>query len=108
MKSKRQNFDVEIRNVKLSKKSKQAIKKWEKECKKNKIELRSLSQDTVWDIESGHWYGPVPSHEFIDMKVVWENGYHDFFDIPADVLVEIDCFDTGILSFEKGIYPVYH
>lgn len=99
---------VSLTNIRLSRKSKAAIRKWEKQQKKDGKRLRSLCGDTVFDIENGHWSGPSKTYEFIDIKTCWEKEYHTWFGIPKDVLVEIDCFDTGILSFEKGVYPKYH
>ena len=98
----------ELTHIFLSSKSKKAIKEWERKCKKNKIALRSICNDIVLDIETGRWYGPCKSYEFIDLKNDWEKVFHGFFDIPDNVLIEIDCFNTGILSFDKRIYPKWH
>lgn len=98
---------AEVRDVRLSKGSKISIKAWEKRCRKRGIPLRSLFDDTVYSIESGCWCGPVPSYDFLDMKTYWEDAYHEFFSIPNEVKIEIDCFNTGIMSFDKGVYPKY-
>ena len=105
---KNEPLTVSLSNIRLSRKSKAAIRKWEKQQKKDGKRLRSLCGDTVFDIENGHWSGPSKTYEFIDLKTDWEKAYYKWFDIPKDVLIEIDCFDTGILSFEKGVYPKYH
>lgn len=99
--------NAEVTNIKLSKDSRKSIKSWEKSEKKTEHGLLSICGDTVYDIEAGRWHGPVRSYDFGDMKEDWESAFHEFFGIPEDVLVEIDCFDTGILSFERGIYPKY-
>jgi len=94
----KKDFQLNLRHVKLSKESKKQLKK---------------IKDSLWGnianaIESGNWHVPSDTYEFIDVKTNFEKSMHEFFSIPKDILVEIDYYESNIMSFEKGIHPKWH
>lgn len=89
--------DVNIREIVLSILSRERLS-----------ELKDdLYGDKAYAIESGNWWIPSDTHEYVDLRDRMVNSLHVFFDIPKDVPIEILSFKSDILSFEKGVYPQY-
>lgn len=91
-KNKKDIKQVNVRNIKLTKKSKSALKKIKE----------PLFGNVAYAIESGNWWVPSDTYEYLDIMVDMEKSMYEFYDIPKDAIVEIETFDSDILSFEKG------
>ena len=88
-KAKRETFDVNIRNVTLT-----------KECRKRLKKVRDCLWGSVADaIECGNWWIPVSNHDYDHMKEEFEKGTKDFFNLEQDVCVKD--FDTDIVSYNR-------
>jgi hypothetical protein len=91
--------NVCIRHIMLTKES-------YRQCKKIKVDLYG---NLAFAIESGEWYVPSKTYEYSTLKKQLEDSMYDFFDIKKDKpLVDIQYFDSDILSFEDGLHPNYN
>ena len=91
--------NVCIRHIMLTKES-------YRQCKKIKVDLYG---NLAFAIESGEWYVPSKTYEFSSLKKYLEDNMYRFFDIKnAKPLIDIQYFDSDILSFEDGLHPNYN
>lgn len=56
-------------------------------------------------IEGGNWWMASDTYEYVDLKKRLESDLKRFYEVDDDTLVEIQYFDSDILSFEKGVHP---
>jgi len=99
VKPKKYEYQVNIRNIMLTKES-------YKQCKKIKVDLWGNLANAI---EGGNWYIPSNTHEYADLKHDMEKSMCSFFNIKKEkLLVEIQYFESDILSFEKGVHPNYN
>ena len=91
---------VELKNVRLTKASYDSLKKV-------KVPMWG---NVVNAIESPVWLIPFDSYEYADIKEEMEkNAIPAMFEdnLPENAIIEIQSFDSNILSFHKGVYPDY-
>jgi hypothetical protein len=91
----RRKTKVNIREIVLSELSRERLAKIPDE----------MNGDKAYAIESGNWWLPSDTHEYVDLRDMMVISLHEFFGIPNDVPIEILSFKSDILSFEKGVYP---
>lgn len=91
--------NVCIRHIMLTKES-------YRQCKKIKVDLYG---NLAFAIESGEWYVPSNTYEYSALKKQLEDSMYDFFAIKKEKpLIDIQYFDSDILSFEDDIHPNYN
>ena len=96
--SKKNINQIELKNVRLTKASYDSLKKIKNE----------LWGNVANAIESPIWIIPFDSYEYTDIKNEMECvGIPEMFELPENAVVEIQSFESNILSFHKGIYPDY-
>lgn len=86
---------VGINNVMLTKES-------YRQCRKVK---NGIHGNIAYAIEGCEWWMESETYEYADLKKSLEDAIRDFYGLDDKVLVEIQYFDSGILSFEKGVHP---
>lgn len=90
-------MQISIKNVMLSTASKRQLRK---------------IKDNIWGnvvnaIECPEWYIPSDTIEYVDVRDSLIDGIREMFNIDKDILIEVEYFETNMLSFTKGVYPNY-